>query len=75
MEAALGALVLAWLGIAALASGVARHYGEHEWPWFWASALAGPIAWVLLFMRIRALRERGSGPAHRPRLPRMIDFT
>jgi hypothetical protein len=59
----LGALLIPWWSVAGWVSLIAEKNGLRPWGWFFGSFFTGPIAWGLLYLKLRDRRERmGPGP-------------
>ena len=59
----LAVLLIPWWSVAGWVSHVADKNGFRHRRWFAAAFLTGPMAWVLLYVKIRDRRERmGPGP-------------
>jgi len=59
----LAALIIPWWSVAGWVSLVAEKHGFQPRRWFVASFLAGPVAWVLFYVKLRDQKERmGPGP-------------
>jgi hypothetical protein len=54
----LAAALLPWMGVGGIASRFAKRHGFGEWKWFLASLATGPVAWVVLYVKIREKKEK-----------------
>ena len=62
----LTALGILWLAAAGFVGGVAEKNGWALWKWYLASLTTGPVAWFLIYLKLRDRREK-IGPETRRR--------